>query len=193
MSSCWSVVFVDGPGTRDALPSGAGAGASLGAGSLGVPVSAAGCTLSVAMRSTGCPGCSVPPTARSSGTVMLTARRSGIDGSNSSPGRRIEKMAPASVDASRFGVRSWPALTGTLTTRPSTWSMLVNAISLIGSTGTLRITTSASSIALRPGISAAATTTWRISTSPWLVRPLACRAMYTVAATSNATMTPTAM
>jgi hypothetical protein len=82
-------------------------------------------------------------------------------------------VAPASLDASRFGVRSCPAPIGTDVTRPSTSSMPTNAVSLMGSTGTDRITTSVSLISLRPGISTAATTTWRISTSPWSVSPLA--------------------
>ena len=138
MSTCWSVVLVDGPDIRREAPSTGSAPASAGVGE----------TVMVAMRSTSWPGFSSPPTARSSATVMLTARRSGIDGSNSTPGSRMEKVAPATVEASRFGVISCPAVIGTAATRPSTSFMLTKAVSLTGSTGTERITRSSSSISL---------------------------------------------
>jgi hypothetical protein len=91
-----------------------------------------------------------------------------------------------------FWVTICPVRMVTPETRPSTSSIRVMAESLVASATTVRITRSPSSIGLRPGMSRAATTTSRMTTSSLGKRLLAWRATKTIPATITAISTPTA-
>src|SRR3990170_72246 len=182
MVSICSVTLVDGPGMNSAVVSAASSAVC--------PIS--GLIAMVTIRSTRWPATRVPATARSSGTLTLTARRWGPFGSYSCPGSRMEKACPEAFEASMVRVTICPVEIGTPLSRPSTSSMRVKAASLVGSAGTLRIATSPSSIGLRGGISRTATTTCRISAGPWGARLPKRSKAKTSPPTISATTRPTA-
>src|SRR6478752_5766650 len=122
------------------------------------------------------PGPSMPPTARSSGTVSDTARHASESGPTVSSGPRIENSAPAVVDASRLVVTSWPTLASTARMRPTSCAGSVTTPSaFVPSSGMSdRTTTSVASIGLRAGIATAATTPVVVLRPDW---PACCCAL----------------
>ena len=58
--------------------------------------------VAVTKTSTVSPGRIIPPTARSSGTVIETARQASLSGATVSPGPRIENWPPWAWEARKF-------------------------------------------------------------------------------------------
>ena len=101
-----------------------------------------------------------PPTARSSGTVIETARQFSESGAIVSPGPMIENCPPVAVEAIMFVVIIASVGTETARIRPMTLLGSLIASSFVGSSGTsVRTVTSSASTGLRAGIARFATTT----------------------------------
>src|SRR3989304_2245545 len=183
MVSICSVTLVDGPGMNSAVVSAASSAVW--------PIS--GLIAMVTIRSTRWPATRVPATARSSGTLTLTARRGGPFGSYSCPGSRMEKACPEAFEASMVRVTICPVEIGTPLSRPSTSSMRVKADSLVGSAGTLRIGTPPSPASrLRGGPPRPPPTPCRTSAGPWGARLPKRSKAKTSPPTISATTRPTA-
>ena len=134
-------------------------GAGVAAGSVLITGGSSGTTtLAVMNTSTAMPALSTPPTARSSATVIDTARQASESGATDSSGLRIAKPRPTVPEASRFGVRSWPGATSTASRRPMIWDESEIRLALVPSSGmSLRSTMSVSAMGLRARIGTAAT------------------------------------
>ena len=105
------------------------------------------------------PTVSMPPTARSSETVIEMARHGAVSGPKLSSGVRIENGAPSVADASMLVVTSWPWRIVTAAMRPMTrFASVMTPFALVGSSGTSRTVTSAALTGSRAGIVATATT-----------------------------------
>src|SRR3954453_481103 len=118
-----------------------------------------GATTAVTSTSTDWPGLSMPPTARSSATVIDTARNGSESGVTDSSGPRIENAAPSVDELSMLVVTSWFWRIVTAGTRPITWlTSLTTPLAFESSSGTWRTATSVGLTAWRAGMTATATT-----------------------------------
>ncbi len=110
-----------------------------------------------------------PPTARSSGTVIETARQAGESGATVSVGPRIENWEPWVWPASMLARTIWPSRMGTPATSPAILAGSAKTpLAFVPSTGTSRTTRSPASMTFRLGISLAATTTAVVWRPAWL-------------------------
>ena len=114
----------------------------------------------VTNTSTFSPATRMPPTARSSGTEIATARHSGESGPNDSAGPKMASAADPALNVNRLDVIIWPGRIGTPDRRPTMASVLLNVPwANAWSRGTSRTTRSSGAIGVLAAMVRAATTT----------------------------------